>query len=434
MDNLDSLRNLMQRNGVQRLYFKLLSPNDNSKNQVYFGQGFSSLNIIPVKDIVPNTATRQPGFRARLDFAWLDDNGTRHKAPKAQMVLYPQYPEVRFSGFLAGCEHAPSTLMSSREEGRILFLGVTADDMILGYVVSPESVIAQEIPVKEQQNAIGVFQQLELDQEEPYRKMLIDTLASVHRKGWIDSRRLLPDGSSIPCNAPQCGGYTLEAEFGITPNGFPRPDVWGWEIKQYNVGSFQKIDTGIVTLMTPEPTGGYYREAGVEQFIRKFGYTDMLGRPDRLNFGGIHRFGHRAARTRLTLVLDGYDRTANRIVSVNGGLVLLTDNDENAAVWHYSSLMEKWNRKHAQAAYVPSMRKKEPHLQYCYGPTVRLGTGTEFLFLLEAIAAGLVYYDPGIKLEQASSGNPVIKQRSQFRIKSRDLSSLYAKWDAVELV
>jgi hypothetical protein len=28
-----------------------------------------------------------------------------------------------------------------------------------------------------------------------------------------------------------CGGYTLEAELGATPNGYSEPDFMGWEIK-----------------------------------------------------------------------------------------------------------------------------------------------------------------------------------------------------------
>jgi hypothetical protein len=57
--------------------------------------------------------------------------------------------------------------------------------------------------------------------------------------------------------------------------------------------------------MTPEPTGGYYKTAGVEAFIRKYGYPDMTGqagRQDRLNFGGIHRIDKYHERTGLSMV------------------------------------------------------------------------------------------------------------------------------------
>jgi hypothetical protein len=40
------------------------------------------------------------------------------------------------------------------------------------------------------------------------------------------------------------------------------------------------------------------------------------------------------------------------------------------------------------------------------------------------MASGNIYYDPGIKMENASA-KPKIKKRSQFRIKSQNLPYLY---------
>ncbi len=48
------------------------------------------------------------------------------------------------------------------------------------------------------------------------------------------------------------------------------------------------------------------------------------------------------------------------------------------------------------------------------------------------MAEGKVYYDPGIKLENASK-RPRTKQRSQFRIKSANLPALYHRMDIVDL-
>ena len=427
------MKKAMQVHGVQRLYAKVLSPNDNSKNQVYFGQGFSSINILPVSEIEAHPETAKPQFKAKVSFSWLSEDGALSRAPGAQLILYPQYPEVRFSGFLAGCEHPPSDLMASRDEGRVLFLGVTADTRIVGYVAPRDSIIAQELPQADLFSTIGVFLQIELDPEENYRDLLLETLAGIHSKGWIDSRRLLSDGSSVPCNAPQCGGYTLEAEFGITPNGISKPDFWGWELKQYGVSSFSNLDSGVVTLMTPEPTGGYYKEKGAEKFVRKYGYHDLRGRPDRLNFGGVHRYGCRASRTGLTLTLIGYNKDAHRIESPHGGLALIDSQDDCAAIWHYSSLLKLWNKKHARAAYVPSITRSSPNPQYMYGPSVYLGIGTEFLRFLRAVSECVVYYDPGIKLEQEASAHPLLKRRSQFRIKPRQLHALYENWELVDL-
>ena len=72
------------------------------------------------------------------------------------------------------------------------------------------------------------------------------------------------------------------------------------------------------------------------------------------------------------------------------------------------------------------MKRNMPHLQYSYGNVIRLCEGTDFLRLLAAFADRKVYYDPGIKLENASDPKKKkTKRRSQFRVKSRDIESLY---------
>ncbi|MFZ4441095.1 MAG: MvaI/BcnI family restriction endonuclease [Syntrophales bacterium] len=188
--------------------------------------------------------------------------------------------------------------------------------------------------------------------------------------------------------------------------------------------------------MTLEPTGGYYKTAGVEAFIRKYGYPDMTGqagREDRLNFGGIHRIDSYHERTGLSIILIGYDREAGKIRDATGGIALMNLNGEEAAVWRYTEIMRHWNRKHAQAVYIPSMSKKIPDLRYRYGNLVRLGMGTDFLLYLKAISAGHIYYDPGIKLENASTV-PRTKRRSQFRIKSTYLPTLYHEMKTVDLL
>jgi hypothetical protein len=187
--------------------------------------------------------------------------------------------------------------------------------------------------------------------------------------------------------------------------------------------------------MTPEPTGGFYKSAGVEAFIRKFGYPDMTGqagREDRLNFGGVHRVGGYHERTGLGIVLQGFDTKSGKIKDATGGITLMNMNGEEAAIWHYADIMKHWNRKHAQAVYIPSLSSKVPELSYCYGNLIRLGLGTDFLLYLKALSSGKVYYDPGIKLENAST-TPRTKRRSQFRIKSADLPTLYHEMKTVDL-
>jgi hypothetical protein len=130
------------------------------------------------------------------------------------------------------------------------------------------------------------------------------------------------------------------------------------------------------------------------------------------------------------MTLSGYDLKKERIVDANGSVDLLSDQGLVAASWKFTGLLEHWTRKHAKAVYVPSQVRHEPRRQYQYGYQVRLAVGTDFLRFLKAMAAGVIYYDPGIKLEQAST-LPKVKRRSQFRVASRNISALY---DSVDLV
>lgn len=434
--NIKQLKLLFILIGARKLYAKPLAENDNSKNQVYFGPGFQALNLFPVTGIFPDSSLKNPIFKAPVDFSWLASDGTLAEAPTAQMILYPQYPEVRFSGFLRGCASSPSALMSPRLSGRVLFLGVTGNKRVVGFVVGAEDEIAVEYRSLRLQASLGVFAELSLPtipDEEDSRSRLLHELHRISQLGWIDSKQLDSDGVVKPCVAPQCGGFTLEAELGIPKNSTAEPDFLGWELKQHAVTSFARPDSGSsITLMTPEPTGGFYKEHGVEAFIRKFGYPDKLDRPDRLNFGGIHRAGVRQSSTGLTMHLLGYDATKEKITDANGSIALVAESGEVAASWAFVGLLEHWSRKHTRAAYVPSMRRKEPKWQYAYGTRIRLAQRTDGLHLLKALASGAVYYDPGIKLEHASTPKPQAKKRSQFRVASRDIAALYESVETVE--
>jgi hypothetical protein len=270
----------------------------------------------------------------------------------------------------------------------------------------------------------GVFKIIELPQAVTNRKQLIAELRRIHELDWIISKRLDRDGVILPCTSPQCGGYTLEAELGITPNGRSEPDFLGWEIKQFGVKKFTGIKSAVITLMTPEPTDGFYKTGGAEAFIRKYGYPDKSGKPDRMNFGGVHKAGVRQNLTNLKLELTGFDKETGKIRSSEGKIALLDTQGNEAASWSFSSMLLHWNRKHNQACYVPSISELKPIQKYKYGKDIILGTGTDFQLFLRQMAKGIIYYDPGIKMENAST-KPVIKKRSQFRIKSQYLPDLY---------
>lgn len=433
--NLNHLKSLFSNNGCKKVYVKTLSPNDNSKNQVYFGGSFEVLNILPISEIITEEAGdwNKERFKAKIDFYWINDEGLISQAPYAQLILYPKYPEVRFSGFLLGCKNAPSELMRQRLEGRVLFFSTTNTGTVLGYIASPYSEIANQFKCTKIDSIHGIFSIIDLPKAVNNRQLLIDELRRIHKLGWIKSKRLDSAGNVIDCQAPNCGGYTLEAEFGITPNGYSEPDYMGWEIKQFGVSNFNSIKSKAITLMTPEPTDGLYKSKGAEYFVKTYGYEDKNGKPDRLNFGGIHKIGVEHHLTGLTMELIGFDIDSGKIRSANGKIVLLDKNNNETASWSFSSMLKHWNRKHNQACYVPSLSESKQNRRYWYGNEIILGTGTDFQLFLNQIANGNIYYDPGIKLENIST-KPKIKKRSQFRIKSGSLADLYINNEVISII
>tara|TARA_B100000678_G_scaffold168753_1_gene140825 strand:+ start:8119 stop:9438 length:1320 start_codon:yes stop_codon:yes gene_type:complete len=436
--SLAQLLDLMRHHGATRIYAKKLAPNDNSKNQVYLGGDFSALNIIPHGDIYSDDSDIAGAVsdraKARVSFFWVDEEG-RYRAPDTGLILYPKYPEVRMSGFLKGCREAPSAIMRVRDEGRLLVLGITSRGDVLGFAASAEHPVTKEVSSHEWP-MMGIFLELPLraDQADSPKNQLLNELRRIWRLNWIASQKLAADGTKHPYAARNGGGYTLEAELGITPNGYAEPDFMGWEVKQYGVRDFVKFaPKSPVTLMTPEPTGGIYRDAGIEEFMSRFGYEDKSGKPDRINFGGRYdclRGLH--ALTGLRMTISGFDARSGKITDLDGALCLLDGSDNIAASWSFKGMMAHWNRKHAQAAYVPSLFRTPPP-EYSYGNSVLLCEQTDFLLFLSAFAAGAVYYDPAVKIEKASTMKPKLKRRSQFRAAHADLPQLYRGHEVVGL-
>jgi hypothetical protein len=446
VDSFDSVRRAMRDNGVTEILLKRLAPNDNSKNQVYVGGDLSSIGKLPSGGLTlhEGTSTKRPAakrgpiFRAPVDFHWLTSEGRTSVAPGAKLIVYPQYPEVRLSGFIAGCRPAPGELFDptkrGRDYGRVLLLGITSDRRIVAAAFAADHPVAQELGTRKGEK-YGVLETFPVDAAPKMdsERLLLRELARIHSLGWILSKRLTARGM-MACNAPNCGGYTLEAELGVIANGFAEPDFHGWEIKQHGVRSFHGTSSGRVTLLTPEPNGGVYAREGPESFVRKWGYEDRRGRADRLNIGGVYRCGKRPnILTGLRLVLCGFDAESGKIDG-GGSVALLDDKDTVAAEWTFAKLMDHWKRKHDKAAYVPSMRDAAESLQYRYGKDVLLAEGAAFIRLLYAFHSGVVFYDPGIKLEGAAGPEPAVKRRSQFRVSSRHLPGIYNSSRSVDVL
>lgn len=430
--NLKEIEEAMIVQGVTRLLFKFLSPNDNSKNQIYLAGSLDILNVLPMGEVRSvSTPKGKHILSAAVDLHWLRIGDDPIAAPHAQLILYPQYPEVRLSGFLLGARGAPNELMAPRDEGRVLFLGVTPAGRIIAHAAKDAALLAELGALHDLQQT-GAFKHLPIGAADGSRERLLARLAAIALAGWLPAQKLQTDGRIGPCSGTNCGGYTLEAQLGIAPNGRSEPDFEGWELKSHGVTRFDSLRVGQLTLMTPEPTGGLYKVDGAASFVRRFGYPDQ-SIEDRLNFSSPHRAWVRNSLTGLTLNLLGYDRQEERITDPHSSFALLNDEGEIAAEWHYAGLLTHWNRKHDKAAYVPSLCQRGDPIQYRYGDRVRLGTGTDFDRFLSAISSGAIWYDPGIKLEGASTAKPRLKRRSQFRIRSADLDRLYAKFEVAAL-
>ncbi|MCL2310149.1 MAG: MvaI/BcnI restriction endonuclease family protein [Proteobacteria bacterium] len=427
----DSIASLLKRFsdlGATRVFCKPLAENDNSKQQIYLGASLEVVQMFPLRKIEAAEKGKDSTYKAKLDFSWVGKDFVE-RATGAQLILYPQYPEVRLSGFLRGCTHAPSEHLrpvpkvfrcfNNGPDGRILFFGITGSGETLAYLAHAESAVAKEF---QKNNTKGNYPKESIFFDLPIltrdsKIILLERLAEIRRKGWHHSIRLNKSGEVIPYNARNGGGYTLEALLGIIPNGRSEPDYLGWEIKAYGGNR--------LTLMTPEPDGGMYGEEGVKAFVRKFGAPS---RGDTLYFTGTHRANKRNAGTGLTLVVRGFNPARKMIEDVGGAVELLTDADQCAAAWSFGHLMIGWNKKHAQAAYVRYESEKKEALAYRYLSPALMGRGTDFNRYLSAICAGKIIFDPASKVMNVSTLKPSAKARSQFRMSVRHLGQLYQEF------
>lgn len=419
------------------VYIKELVRNNNSKQQIYIARGDTQiLNVFPIKEFksVLKDNANNSTFHGACTFYWLDDEGKSYLAPKAKFILYPDYPEVRFSGFVQGCINAPSSILNHSVPGRFLFFGVSSSDEILGYVSDANSEISNEFTKLKDIPRIGILFSLAIEKEKiilDTKKQLLDKLKEIYTKGWIDSKQLKPGFILAPCNEGRCGGLTLEAEFGIVQNGRSEPDYLGWELKQFGVKKLHLVNSSRITLMTPEPDGGIYKNKGGIDFVKEYGYASPKIN-DRMDFTGYHKYGKMQNKSGLTLNINGFDFLENRIIDADGGIYLIDQNENIAASWSFSKMLTHWNRKHAKATYVPSLLNTKLVRQYKYSNKIILGEGTDFSLFITNVANGKIFYDPGIHIDNISK-KATLKPRSQFRMSSKYIRDLYFNIENVDL-
>ena len=159
---LGRLKKIFADLGCSRILYKPLAENDNSKNQIYLGTNFEVLNIFPNLNIRVEDGSKKAIFKAALNFFWVDVQGQVEPASHTKLILYPQYPEVRLSGFLRGCKYAPSKLLNCRMTGRLLLLGIKDSGEVYGFAVSPDSPLARELQAEHPVTVSTVFQHIPL--------------------------------------------------------------------------------------------------------------------------------------------------------------------------------------------------------------------------------------------------------------------------------
>jgi hypothetical protein len=427
--------------GCPRIVAKVLKPNDNAKNQIYLGGNFDVLNVLPFHSPRAVHSGTRSIIKASVDWEWLQPNDSTVVALGAQLILYPQYPEVRLSGLLRSVPKgaAPNRIIASRDEGRLLLMGILPTGRIVATALAADHPDAIAVHRNQGQLRVtGVLLEIPLAATDgaagDAREQLLEALLRIHRRGWIPGCRLLTDGSAIPYRAPNGVGYTLEAQLGIRPNGRSDPDFLGWEVKALSGPRPDHIiKSKRITLLTPNPTGGEFAGIGPAAFVRRYGHIDAHV-SSRLNFGGTFRVGDAIGPHRLELQVEGFDAGDGSRFAVDGAVQLNSSSRMSVIEWSLVKMVEHWNRKHAQAVYVPAItRPSSAGRDYSYGKRVHLGTGTDFARMLGAIASGKLVYDPGIKLEHVGHHDEALKQRHQFRIPFSALPGLYETWEAVDL-
>lgn len=454
--NFNQLTEIMKCQGVMKVLIKNLPKNNNDKNQIYFHHDPSLLNLVfdltfgerePSKSRKKNSDYGSPIVEAVFNnFNWISTRGSLQKVPHCKGILYSQYPEVRLSGFKSENGLMPNSLSisftkeDSGKTSRYLAIGADQKGNAFGLmVVDTKNLLLEE------------FKSLPLFADSKICRIIsIDSSSpSIQLKSLLESRisgkdvkgcRLTADGETVPFTGTQVHGYTLEHELGIQTNASKEGDYLGIELKCFT--------TPKLTLFTPEPDGGIYKDS-FESFMRNYGYK----KDKAFRLTGLHRAGIKSEKSGLTLNIicksknleDSEFYTYKTSKPFKDQLrdlqvVLLDMNNTIAASWSLTRLLNNWGVKHNEVFYVPAKVKVNNNInEFNAGFKKRVYFGTEYLWcrksnmekIITSISDGTVFLDPAPKFVPDNLSEN--KRRSQWRLNniSRDAHSLY---DLVELV
>jgi hypothetical protein len=75
------------------------------------------------------------------------------------------------------------------------------------------------------------------------------------------------------------------------------------------------------------------------------------------------------------------------------------------------------------------VNRESERSKYRFGKDIKLCRSTDPALLLQGVASGTVYYDPGIKLDRSTRKT---HRRSQFRVKLKHVSMLYRHSEEID--
>ena len=464
---LDDIRKTLLAHQVHKAVLKPLPKNANDKNQLRLSTDFGVLTDnfpmtfnergMSVSDKGQGVASGERSISEAVfdDFFWRKTDGSLSRAKRLKAIVYPQYPEVRLSGFLTTENTMPGSLSVSftqkyPDANRLLVLGARAGGECIGIMYSnlSDDLIKEikALPGNDRGKACKL-----MNFNKPGLVQLFGLLTPLVGTEWAGCR-LNKLGVKVPFTGTQVCGYTLEQHWGISPNSDKDGDIFGIELKTHTSNK--------LTLFTPEPDLGYYSES-FSGFMNRFGYLDSQG--DR-RFTGLHRAGVRCAKTDLMLSVtefrmdrdghwildeDGrkkrfqYDETTPLSAKVDALQVVLLDSEGFvAAGWSFERLMNSWGAKHNQVVYIPATKKLNRNaLEYDQGFTVGVTFSTKVMLcqntsaerLYKAINDGIVFLDPAPKLHSTDASKH--KRRAQWRVNdiTKAARMLYESVDYVTL-
>ena len=443
---LSELQGILQQAGANGALIKALSKNHNDKNQVYSGSDFQPLH--PYFDFefderVGSVSAKKGGKTAGnpileavfRNFRWLSADGTEVPAKNLKMIIYPQYPEARLSGFDPVRGQMPQSLSVSYTKAnpdavRYLVLARRGSGDALGVmVVNPGPQFIQEVKALPSAPRSRVWKEIDIGENAgvELQRLLSPIVRRVHNGARLDK-----NGTVIPFNGTQVCGFTLEQALGIVPNSGKNGDFKGIELKTHT----QKK----VTLFTPEPDLGAYQQDFIK-FMVNYGYEDANG---SYRLTGVHRQGVECSKSQLTLLISNYDPEES-LASQSGKEIivgLFTRDGHLAAGWSLPRILNCWGAKHNEVVYVPASKRKnaDPVMQdagysfeVSFENQVRWCRQTSADRLLQAIHKGTIFLDPAPKYVP---GQPKkTKRRSQWRVNDigAAVGDLYDHVEEIEL-